>query len=236
MCAVIIGAGTSVSIPSLFPQGGYVSVNFGIQPEVSRLWELGSYSPYTTYTTKQRSFSLVAYGKKPDGTGGSNSISVTPSISCANPTPIPITVTPTSCGYTITPFSGNYYPTSYSYSKDTFGWGQESWAFITEPILDVPYNGTILFLRGIATGQISTGAGFMTEAECGVQYDAAASKDFNGNWIDGESGSVQAGFPGIGEYTIQREHVVTYIGGSNGKKDGYKGNSSVSIPMQTVYV
>lgn len=236
MCAVIIGAGTSVSIPTLFPNGGFVSINFGVQPQVTRLWQLGSYSPYTTYVLKQRTFSLVAYGKKDGGIGGSNQIDVTPSTSCVNPNPIAITVTPTSCGYTITPFSGDYYPTSYSYSKDNFGWGQESWSFVTEPILDIPYGGTILFLRGIATGQVATGAGFMTESECGIQYDAAASQDYNGNWIDGEAGSVQAGFPGIGDYTVQREYVVTAVGGSLGKKDGYKGNASVSIPMQTVYV
>jgi len=234
--AVIIGGGTYVSIPSLFPDGGYVSINFGVDPQMNRLWQLGSYVPYDTYTQSQRSFSLVAYGKKPDGSGGSNQISVEPSVSCSSPSPTTISVTPASCGYSIAPFSGDYFPTSYSYSKDNFGFGQESWAFTTEPIMDVPYTGTILFIRGIATGQVQTGAGMLDPVDQGILYDTSASQDSNGNWIDGESGSVAAGFPGIGTYTIQREYVVTYIGGSVGKADGFQGNASVTIPMQTVYV
>ena len=235
--AVIIGAGTLVSIPSLFPQGGFVSINFGVDPQMNRLWQLGSYDPYDTYTVRQRSFSLTAYGKKLDGTGGSLVYDVTPSTACQNPSnPVTISVTPTSCGYTIDPFSYVYWPTSYNYSKDNFGWGQENWAFTTEPDMDISYGGTILFIRGIATGQVNTGAGMMDPADQGIQYDPNASKDSLGNWIDGENGSVQAGFPGIGDYNIQRELIVTYVGGSEGKSDGYKGQASVTIPMTPLYV
>jgi len=234
--AVIIGMGTLVSIPSLFADGGFVSINFGIDPNTQRLWQLGSYDPYDTYTQRQRNFSLTGYGRRENGSGGSNQINVEPSVTCGSPTPIVIDVTPTSCGYVIDPFSGDYYPTSYSYSKDNFGWGQESWAFVTEPELDVPYTGTILFIRGIATGQVNTGPGQLDPLDQGIVYDTAASQDSNSNWIDGESGSVQAGFPGIGEYSIERQYVVTHVGGSLGKSDGYKGTASVTIPMQTVYV
>ena len=70
----------------------------------------------------------------------------------------------------------------------------------------------------------------------GVITDDAASKDSSGNFIDGESGSVQAGFPGIGEYSIQREYIVTNVGASLGKSDGYTGQASIQIPMTPVYL
>ena len=76
----------------------------------------------------------------------------------------------------------------------------------------------------------------MDPADQGVVYDTVSSQDHGGNWIDGESGSVQAGFPGIGDYSVQREYVVTYVGGSLGRADGYKGQAQVTIPMQTVYI
>ncbi|MCK5016495.1 MAG: hypothetical protein KAS32_05415 [Candidatus Peribacteraceae bacterium] len=236
MCAVLIGQGTYVSIPSIFPDGGFVSINFGVDPQMQRLYELGNFQPYDTYTQRQRSFSLTAYGKRENGTGGSTQLNVEPSVTCASPTPIVIDVTPASCGYTIVPFSGDYYPSSYSYTKENLGWGQESWSFVTEPIFDIPYAGTVLFIRGIATGQVSTGAGQLDPVDQGIVYDTAASQDSNGDFIDGESGSVAAGFPGLGQFNIQRELVVTYVGGSVGKSDGYAGAANVTIPMQTIYV
>jgi hypothetical protein len=93
-----------------------------------------------------------------------------------------------------------------------------------------------LFIRGIATGQVGTGAGMMDPADQGVVFDTASSMDSNGNWIDGESGGVSAGFPGIGDYNIERHYVITHIGASLGKADGYKGQAQVTIPMETVYV
>lgn len=236
MCAVIIGAGTYVSVPSLISDGGIVSINFGIEAQTNRLWQLGSYSPYDTYVMRQRTFSLTCYGKRENGSGGSVQVSVEPSTSCSSPSPITISVTPTSCGYSIAPFSADYHVTGYSYSKDNFGWGQENWSFTTEPEFDIPYSGTILFIRGIATGQVQTGDGMMDPEDQGVLYDVSASKDGNGNWIDGESGSVSAGNISIGEYSIQREYIVTYVGGSVGKSDGLQGSAQVSIPMQTVYI
>jgi len=235
--AVIIGAGTLVDIPSLFPSGGITTINFGIDPQMNRLWQLGSYTPYDTYSLKQRTFSLTAYGRKPDGTGGSQLYDVTPSVSCSNPSnPVYISVTPASCGFTITPFARDYWPTSYSYSKENFGWGQENWSFTTEPELDISYGGTILFIRGIAQGQVQTGPGLMDPIDQGVVVDDSASRDSNGNYIDGESGSVQAGFPGIGQYSVQREYIVTHVGASEGKADGYTGQASIQIPMTPVYI
>jgi hypothetical protein len=232
--AVVIGSATTLT-STLFSSGGVVSVNFGIQANINRLFELGSFSPYDTFVQKQRTLSIVVYGKKLSGAGGSQSILVTPSTSCVDTGAISITVNPGVCGTPVNPFTDNFYPTSYSYSKENLGHGQESWSFTSKPILD-SYNGTIIFLRGIATGQILTGAGVMTEANMGVVVDTVASRDSLGNFIEGEQGSVSAGFPGIGNYDIQREVVVTRVGGSLGRSDGKRGQSQVTIPMTPVFL
>jgi hypothetical protein len=232
--AVIIGSATTVT-STLFSQGGIVSVNFGFNPEINRLWQLGSWVPYDTYVTRQQDLSLTGYGKKDNGQGGSQAFTLTPSTSCVDATSIQITVNPGACGVNIAPFTDYFYPTSYSYSKDNFGFGVESWAFTTEQDID-NYTGDIVMLRGISTGQIKIGVGMMSAGNIGIVVNDASSKDSSGNYIEGTTGSVAAGFPGLGSSETQREVVVTSIGGSIGKQDGYQGSGSVSIPMTPVYL
>lgn len=232
--AVIIGAGTTVDT-SLFLQGGITTVSFGFKPQVNRLWQLGSWDPYDTYTIQQRDLSLSGYGRKPDGQGGSQSFDLTPSTTCTDSSNVVVTINPGACGVAIAPFTDSFYPASYSYSKDNFGWGIESWSFTSKPIIE-NYGGTIVFLRGISTGQILVGAGMMAAADVGVVINDSASRDSSNNYIEGESGSVQAGSPGIGDYAVQREIVAQSIGASEGKADGYKGQASVTIPTQQIFL
>jgi len=70
----------------------------------------------------------------------------------------------------------------------------------------------------------------------GFVIDEAASVDSLGNNIESESGSVSSGFPGLGEYETKREVVVSEVGGSIGKSDGYKGQCSCSIPVQPIFL
>jgi hypothetical protein len=233
--AVIIGAGSTV-VTSLFPQGGIVSVNFGISPTVTRLWELGSFDPYDTITQNQRSLSITAYGKDQNNQGGSQIISLTPSTSCIDAGTISVTINPGVCGTAVSPFTDDFFVTSYSYSKDDpKGHGQESWSFTSKPIIP-SYTGTIVMLRGISTGQHLTGNGVMTTADMGVVVNEAASKDSLGNWIEGESGSVSAGFPGIGNYDVTREVVYSQIGGSLLKDDGNRGTAQVQSPINPIFI
>jgi hypothetical protein len=234
MCAVIVGNSTQVST-ALFTDGGIISVNFGFNPQINRLWQLGSFSPYDTYVMRQRELSITAYGQREDGSGGSQQYDLTPSDSCADADPISITVTPGACEVSINPFTYDYVPSSYSYKKDNFGWGQESWSFVTKPDVD-NYTGDIVILRGVATGNVLTGDGILTAAEMGVVINEADSVDGNGDNIEGESGSVQAGQNSIGEYSVSREIVVSQIGGSIGKKDAWNGSATVNIPTETVYL
>jgi hypothetical protein len=235
--AVIIGAATTVVTPQ-FPNGGIVSVQFGFNPQVERLYQLGSFNPYDTTVTRTRTLSVNIYGSKPDFTGGSVSHDVTPSTSCVDANTVNITVNPASCVASLLPFTGDYFLNSYSYSKDNLGFGQETWSFTTKPII-TGYTGTIVMLRGIAEGTITTGPGVMDPQYMGVTVDETASNDSLGAQIQGESGSVQAGTPGIGEYTIERYIIATAVGGSRGKDttvDGLTGNASVSIPLTPVYL
>lgn len=233
--AVIIGGGSSVT-SSLLAGGGVVSVNFGLQANIERLYSLGSFDIYDISTTKQRTFSMNVYGKKPVGTGGTNTYSVTPSSSCADANSVSITFNPSACGGSVVGFTDTFFVSSYSYSKDLTGYGQESWAFTTKPIHVPSYGGTIYMLRGLATGQLLTGTGVMTAPDMGVIIDETNSKDSSGNDIESESGSVSSGFPGIGNVDTTREIAVSTVGGSDGKDDGNKGQVSVSIPMSPVYV
>lgn len=238
--AVIIGSATLVTT-TLFPQGGIVSVNFGYRANLNRLWELGSWVPYDSYVQYQRELSVTAYGQKEDGSGGSQVFSLPANTTCADASSVTIEVTPGACGVSLAPFTDTFFPSSYSYSKDNFGWGQESWSFASKPDID-NYTGTIYMLRGISTGQMNTNSvsqgltGQMEPADMGVVVNDASSRDSQGNYIEGYSASVSAGFPGIGDYALQREIVVDSVGGSIGKDDGKRGQASVTIPMNPVFL
>jgi hypothetical protein len=235
---IIIGAGSSVNTPLLVSNTGVVSVNFGLQASVERLYVLGSFTPYDTTSTKQRSMSLVVYGKKPDNSAGTVQQLLPVSTGCSDASSVSITFNPSSCGGTLTGFVDTFFITGYSYSKDVTGYGQESWSFITKQIVD-SYTGTIYMLRGISSGQLSTGTGTMTALDQGVVVNDTASRDSNGNYIESESGSVSGGFPGLGNYEVSREIVVSAVGASIGKNtsnDGKRGQVSVSIPISPIFV
>lgn len=235
--SVVIGAGSTV-VSSQFPNGGILSVQFGFNPQVERLYQLGSFAPYDSTVTKTRTLTLNVYGSRPDGSGGSLPLSVTPSTSCVDAGTISITVNPASCVGSLLPFVDDYFVTSYSYSKENIGYGQESWSFTSKPVIP-SYTGDIVMLRGIAEGTIATGPGIMTSAQMGVAVDEAASNDAFGAPIEGESGSIPAGTPGLGNYDIQRYVIVTSVGGSIGKNtavDGYAGQASIQIPNTPVFL
>lgn len=233
--AVIVGGGSSVSSSVLADGTGVVSISFDLQASIERLWQLGSFSPYDSTATKQRSVNLTVYGTKPAGGGGTNSTDLSASTSCADTGSISIEFSSPVCTGGSVSFSGDFFATSYSYSKDVQGFGRETWAFTSKPILD-NYTGTIYMLRGMATGQITIGDDMMTESEMGFTVDDTASQDSLGNYIESESGSVSSGFPGLGDFNTKREVVVTSVGGSIAKNDGYKGECSCSIPVQPVFL
>lgn len=205
---------------------------------MQRLYQLGSFSPYDTFVQSTRTLQLNVYGSRPDGSGGSVALDITPSTSCVDAGTVTVTVNPASCVTSLTPFVEDYFVTSYSYQKDHLGYGQESWSFTSRPVIP-SYTGTIVMLRGIAEGTVATGDGTMSPAQMGVTIDETGSNDSLGAPIQGESGGVQAGSPGIGEYNIQRSIIATSVGGSIGLDptiDGLTGNASVSVQMTPVFL
>jgi hypothetical protein len=215
-----------------------VSVSFGFQPNVQRQYQIGSYQPYDSFVQKTRTLQINVYGQRPDGAGGSSSLDVTPSTTCEDASTVNVTVNPASCVGSLIPFTEDYFISGYGYQKEALGYGQESWSFTSKPVID-DYTGTIVMLRGIAEGSISTGDGAVPSASMGVVVDETASNDSTGSEIEGESGSVQAGSPGVGDYTIQRFVVVTSVGASVGKStsiDGLTGQANISITNTPVYL
>ena len=72
--AIIIGSNTQVS----GDVQGVVSVQWGISPQINRLWQLGSWDPYSQLATRVTNVSLTIYA------GGGPSINLQPASSCTD--------------------------------------------------------------------------------------------------------------------------------------------------------
>jgi hypothetical protein len=237
--AVIIGAGSTV-FSAQFPNGGIVSFQLGFNPQVDRLYEIGSFDPYDTSVTRTQTLSVTAYGKRATGQGGTAIHLLTPSIDCVDTGAINIEVNPASCVPSLRPFIGDFFLNNYSYSKDNLGYGQETWSFTAKPTI-TGFSGNIVMLRGIAEGTVKTGPGTMPFSLTGCEIDEVTipnpSNDELDVPIESESGSVSAG--AIGNYDIQRFIIPTQVGGSQGRGttvDGLDGETSITIPLTPVYL
>jgi len=219
--AVIIGALTTTGID------GTISAQWGVQAQMSRLWELGGWTPYKTMVTKTETVSLTTYA------GAISSISLSPSTSCANSNAtISVNISPGACGGGGPGgLSGSFFLMSYSYSKgDAIGLGQESW------------NGQ----RWPGGG----GAGGAIEYTVAPSYvlqgptEGSESGDVTSNGIifgggatiDGSQGSVSAGFPGLGQADTITYGIVTQVGGGTLKQDGKIGQGSGNVPHQPIWI
>jgi hypothetical protein len=220
--AVIIGAGTT--IPEF---NGVVTASWGLDPNVTRLWQLGSWDPYDSWIQARQTLTITSYGgagnvEFPAGTWS-------PATDCVDsPLTTAINVFPASCAsvdnITDDPNSP-WFLESYSYSKgDLRGFGQETYNWFrtiqieNEPLPDYT-------LLGIVTGQrtrnddgLDVGLGFSTE-------DA-----------EGYQGSVTAGFPGLGDHDLTIYGVVNRIAGGDGRNDGKKGSSSCQCPHTPLWL
>jgi hypothetical protein len=217
--AVIIGAGTTVNV------NGVVSISWDYQPNIERLWELGSFSPFQTRQAPTRGFNMTTYPGDMDIPSGP------PSDSCVDSTSVySLVITPAACT-TIDTVSGDFFITSYSYSKgDPNSVAQESWAgqeWLESDYMPEPD----YVLRGISEGTYN---GTLTAAEMGI----------TGGTVDasGQTGSVSAGFPGIGQaddiyYISNVTSVGTgVLGDTPATGAGKYGNASISIPHTPLWL
>lgn len=211
--SIVIGATTTVS----FPYGDcVVSVNWGYNPNVQRLYCLGSWDVYDTIEKPTETLNVTIYAP-------GDSMSVLPTGACENATPLlTASVSPTVCGDPVAGVSGDWYVTSYSFSKDDpVGPGQESWS-MTRWVAGGETPIPTYVLRGIAEGQASNVAGVVNSGVI-----------FSGITAQSSTGSVTAG--GIGRaYAITVGQVISVGGGTN--TPGETGTASVSVPYTPLWL
>lgn len=197
---------------------GIISVNLSLTPQIQRLYQLGSGIPFDRNVTRQNQLNITRYG------GVNSSINVEASASCTDANSTAISIVGGGCAGNEVNVSDNWYVSSYSYQKDVQGWGQESWSFISKPLV-IGSSATATMIRGTAEGQSTNDGG----ADTGVV--------FLDTLIQGNTIEVSAGSPGIGRAFEFDYGEVQIVGGTTtGKADGLDGNASVSIPYTPIYI
>jgi len=224
---VIIGAGTTVTSDII--SGGFVSVSFSLSPNVERLFQLGSFDAFDINITEQESVSISNYG------GASTPVALAPSTACVDSTAkMAVVITPAPCTGAATAIdrtgADSLFITSFSYSKDFQGFGQESWSLQSKPII-TGFTGSQVFIQGFAEGNHLTGSDIVSDDGIVLTGSVAATTED----ATGRSLSVSAGSPGIGQDDTQVFGKITQIGGAVGKEDGKRGTSSANVPHQIVF-
>ena len=201
--AIIIGAATTVSF------GGtcVTSANWGISPNNQRLYCLGSWTPDQVISKPTETLSLTIYAPGP-------SYSTAPSTSCVDANTIVASVSPAACGEASGGVSGDWFVTSYSYSKEsgsdpgTESWSMQKWVGALLPSY---------VLRGISEGQATSNAGVVFDSTDGTS----------------ETGSVSAG--SFGKSDILTLGVVGSVGGGSSAQ-GDTGQGSASMSYTDLYL
>lgn len=224
---VIIGAGTTVT--SSVISGGFVSLSFSLSPSVERLFQLGSFDAFDIQTQTQESVSLSNYG------GASTPVTLTQNTDCSDSTArMDVTITPAPCTGSTTPIvrtgSNALFITSFSYSKDFQGFGQESWSLQGKP--QIPgFTGNTAFIQGFSEGNHIIGTDIVSNDGIVLTgSDGISAFDAQGRNI-----SVSAGSPSLGQDDTQEFGKITQVGGGVGKEDGKRGTASASIPHQLIF-
>ena len=233
--AIIIGAGTSVSITNGAGAvtEGIQSVSWQIQVQTTRLWSIGNWTPYKSQISKTLSVSVTTYA------GVLGTMDLGPSTSCLDSdASMDVVIDPAACDIALEGVDDTLFVTSYNYSKtDPTSFATEAWSFqkwvdaapdgyTANPTVDlILYTGAPDYtLQGIAEGSYS---GDVTNL--GVVLDAEGQ-------VDGTQGQVTAGFPGLGSADITTYGIVTQVGGGTIFESGTIGTSQASIPHTPLYV
>jgi len=225
--AIIIGSATVVGGWS-----GVVSAQWGINPQVNRLWQLGSWAPYQTQVTTVETVNLTIYAGGAPTSPGLGNLQAATSCNDSQAT-MSVTISPQPCGGSTVPgINGTYFLTSYSYSKgDAIGLGQQSyslqkWVAGSTDTTQVKYTkAPSATIQGSSEGNEAKDTGLNT----GVTF----STGYN---VTGSQGSVSAGFPGIGTATSSVHGIANSVQATADlKNDGKTGQAQVTIPHQPLY-
>jgi len=211
----IISAGTVVTGFG----AGIQSINFTLNPQIQRLYQLGTPVPYDKNLITQASLSITRYAP---GTPQN----VEASIDCVEPDPLVLSIFASNCAGGVVDLTDEFFITSYSYQKEIQGWGLETYSLINRPTVIGGGDGVeTRMIRGVAEGQTTTDGG----ADTGVVFLPSPT-------VNGQTVEVTAGSPGIGRANSMEFGEVQVVGGGTSKSDGRDGNASVSIPYTPIYI
>lgn len=223
---VIVGAGTLVTSDVI--NTGIISVSYSLSPSVERLWQLGATDAYDTQITTTKTINITNYG------GASNQVVLSPSTVCDDSTTtMAVTIVPAACQVGLSTIDETMWITSYSYSKELTGYGQETWQLTSKPTINGSQLSAVM-VEGLAEGdQLSVANGdivddqgvSLTGSVVGTSYDA---QDRNL--------SVSAGPTSTGTDDIKQFGIILRIGGGTGQQDGKRGAASATIPISPIYV
>ena len=203
--AIIIGQNTQVS----FGGACVTQVSWSAIPNTQRLYCLGSWEAEIVVEKPTETISLTIYAP---GT----SYDVTPTTSCDDANTISCSVSPAACGGSVTSVTGEWFVTSYSFSKEDAQMpGTESWSMMRY----IGSNTPSYVLRGVSEGSSTT------------SYDTGIT--FIGTTTTSSQGSVSAGQ--IGKADDMEMGQVSDVGGGT-ITAGETGNGSVSIPYTPLWL
>jgi hypothetical protein len=236
--AVILGGMTTVIIDT--QDSGFQSINWDINRQPNRLWQLGSWDPWRTQIGTVVTVSVTSYAE------AISPVELIPSTSCEDSTAVKdIYINAEACSSSgvVIDYSGMYL-TSYGYNKqDPAGFGTESWSFqawvgTTLSGLFIPIPAPTYVLQGRAEGNRSGNIGNGT-TDLGIRFlgeGGPGSIGYDEHVVIGERGSVSAGFPGIGEADETEIGLVNRVGGGLLESGGRTGQSQASIPHVPLYL
>jgi len=239
--AIIIGSITTISVLSsngstITPaSAGFQSVNWNINRQPNRLWQLGGWNPWGTQVAKTITISLTTYAEV------LGVMALIPASSCANSTAAArIIINAQTCPAAVISIDEDLmYLTSYSYSKgDPVGFATENWSFQKWVAADGLGSGMYAIpapsyvIQGRSEGSRSGDVGNGT-TDLGARF-----LDEPGAWhtVEGQQGSVSAGFPGVGNADDVTLGLVDRVGDGKLEAGGEIGQSSATIPHQPLYV
>ena len=207
--AIVIGAATTVS----FGNACVISANWGSNPNTQRLYCLGEWAPRSDLIFEKpiETLSLTIYAPGP-------TYSAEPTQSCTDANTVSASISPAACGETFDALSGDWFVTSYSYSKDDAlmpaqeSWGMQRWIAGSN---NTPLPNYVL--RSISEGQGTDNAGLT----------------FVGSTTTSYTGNVSAG--GLGKAETIEMGVVSQVGGGENVQ-GETGQGSASMPYTPLWL
>ena len=217
--AIIIGAGTTIG--GIFSGQCATSVNWAYNPNVQRIYCLGSWSPDEDKTIRRPTYTMSV---NLYSSGTTPVYNTEPDESCTTSNQVAASVSPASCEGTVDAIDYNdWVITGYGYNKDDpQNPSQESWSlqrWHEDPALNI--TGPSYIIRGISEGSVN------------LEVETDAGITFTGVTETGSQGSVSAGGVGRADYT--KTGVVIQVGASS-YVYGRVGTGNVTMPYTPLWI